>query len=69
MLIVFAKDVSDTNFVFSKYNNETGFENGGKYIHIASFFTLGYVCLIGLVMALFGITGFENGASLAEETV
>jgi len=43
-------------FVFTQWNNDTGIDNSG------------YVCLIGLLTALFSFSGYEAGAHMAEET-
>jgi amino acid transporter len=48
--------LSSTSFVFTHYQNETGFENTS------------YVILIGLLSSLFAFTGFEASAHMAEET-
>ncbi|CDW80760.1 amino acid transporter [Stylonychia lemnae] len=47
---------SSNKFVFTKFNNQTGFDN--TY----------YVSMLGLLMAMFGFSGYEGGATLAEET-
>jgi len=43
-------------FVFTQWNNDTGIDSTG------------YVCLIGLLTALFSFSGYEAGAHMAEET-
>lgn len=47
---------SSSEFVFTKFNNNTGSDN------------LAYVCIIGMLMASFSVSGYEGGAHLAEET-
>ncbi len=48
--------VSTHDFVWTKYNNQTGFES------------LTYVSIIGVLMSLYGMSGYESGATMAEET-
>jgi amino acid transporter len=49
-------NVSSHDFVWTTYNNQTGFDS-----------TL-YVCIIGVLMSMYGISGYEGGATMAEET-
>lgn len=42
--------------MLSEYHNATGFDS-----------TL-YVCLVGVLMSLYGLSGYEAGATMAEET-
>ena len=48
--------VSTHDFVWTQYNNQTGFES------------VAYVSLIGVLMSLYGMSGYESGATMAEET-
>lgn len=48
--------MSSHEFVWTKFNNETGFSSSI------------YVCMIGILMSMFGISGYESGATMAEET-
>ena len=55
-LFVSCEKVSSHEFVWTTYNNETGFNS-----------TL-YVCVIGVLMSMYGMSGYESGATMAEET-
>jgi len=61
IIVIVALSLAPTHqtgaFVFSHYNNDTGIASNG------------YVCLIGLLTALFSFSGYEAGAHMAEETV
>lgn len=54
--MIVAPEHSDSTFVWSEFYNKTGMPN------------VSYVCLIGLLMALFSFSGYEAGAHMAEET-
>ena len=58
VLVIFliSPRLSSSEFVFTKFNNDTGFENTA------------YVSILGLLMAMYGFSGYEGGAHLAEET-
>jgi len=55
-LLAFSRNVSTHEFVWTKFNNDTGFDS------------VVYVCMIGTLMPMFGISGYESGATMAEET-
>ncbi|CDW80970.1 uncharacterized amino-acid permease-like [Stylonychia lemnae] len=55
-IIICSSNVSSHEFVWTNYNNETGFES------------VIYVCMIGVLMSMYGMSGYESGATLAEET-
>lgn len=44
------------NFVFTHFNNETGWSNSG------------YVALIGILQAQFTLTGYDSSCHMSEET-
>lgn len=52
--------LSTSGFVFTEYNNGTGFSSDGSFIL--------YICLMGVLMSLYGLSGYESGATLSEET-
>lgn len=56
VLLFTSQTYSSTEFVFFEYSNQTGFSS------------MGYVALIGLLTISFSFSGYESGASLAEET-
>ena len=56
VIIAYTPKLSSNEFVFNTYHNETGFSN---------FY---YVSTIGLLMSMYGFSGYEGGASMAEET-
>jgi len=49
--------ISDNDFVFTTFNNDTGFAD--STVH---------VCLVGVLMSLYGLSGYESGATMSEET-
>ncbi|CDW85173.1 bidirectional amino acid transporter 1 [Stylonychia lemnae] len=49
--------LSSLEFAFTKFNNQTGFDN------------VYYVGMIGLLMPMYAYSGYEGGATLAEETL
>ncbi len=56
-VLAFASNkLSSHEFVWSDYNNATGFDS------------VLYVCIIGSLMSMYGISGYESGATMAEET-
>ena len=57
VIFVMAPSFSDSSFVFTDYNNETGFESGW------------YVCFIGLLFSTYSFIGYEAAGTCAEETV
>jgi amino acid transporter len=48
--------LSPVSFVYTEFNNETNINN--------SF----YVSLVGMLFVSFSMTGYESGATMAEET-
>ena len=56
IIIAVTPNVSSSAFVWTEFNNDTGFSS------------VTYVCIIGFLMPLYGISGYEGGATLAEET-
>jgi amino acid transporter len=60
MIVIISPKLSETSFVFTEYNNDTGF-SGGSWINI-------YVCCVGVLMSLYGISGYDSGAAMSEET-
>jgi amino acid transporter len=56
VLLMSCETYSSTEFVFFEFHNETGISS------------VGYVALIGLLTISFSFSGYESGASLAEET-
>ena len=56
VIFTFSPKLSQTEFVFTTYNNDTGFSSAL------------YVCTMGLLTSLYGFSGYEGGAHLAEET-
>lgn len=56
VILYFSKSLSSNKFVFTHYHNETGFES------------MPYVCTLGLLASLYGFSGYEGGATMAEET-
>eukprot|EP00347_Sterkiella_histriomuscorum_P006675 403351864 len=56
VIVLFSQSISSHEFVWTTYNNETGFNS------------VLYVCLIGVLMSSYGMSGYESGATLAEET-
>jgi amino acid transporter len=61
IIVMASPKLSDNEFVFTRYHNETGF-NG------ESGWNLSYICLMGVLMSLYGLSGYESGATLSEET-
>lgn len=59
LVVYISPSLSDSEFVFTRYNNDTGFEGSGS---------LYYICLMGVLMSLYGLSGYESGAALSEET-
>lgn len=59
LVVYVSPTLSDNEFVFAKYNNDTGFTGEG-YVY--------YICLMGVLMSLYGLSGYESGAALSEET-
>ena len=55
-ILSLAPKLNSINFVLTHYNNETGWTNPA------------YVCGIGLLSGLFGFSGYEASAHMAEET-
>lgn len=55
-LLVASPELSTSEFVWTRYNNQTGMPN------------VFYVCSLGLLMCLFSSSGYEGGAHMAEET-
>lgn len=55
-LLIASPSLSTSEFVWTRFNNET---------HIPS---TAYVSCIGLLMCLFSFAGYEGGAHMAEET-
>jgi choline transport protein len=47
---------SSSSFVFFEFNNQSGFESPV------------YTSMIGILTALYGFSGYDSGATLAEET-
>lgn len=56
LIFSFSRPLSSSEFVFARFNNDTGFENAG------------YVAVLGLLSSLYGFSGYEGGATMAEET-
>lgn len=56
-LMFFSLSLSTSEFVWTKYNNETKIESTP------------YVCIIGVLTSLYGFSGYEGGAHMAEETI
>ena len=58
MIVIFicAPKLSSNEFVFTKYNNQTGFENAL------------YISMLGLLASMYAFSGYEGGATMAEET-
>ena len=56
VILAVSPQLSTSEFVWSKFNNETNIDNRG------------YVWCIGLLMCLFSFSGYEGGAHMAEET-
>ncbi len=56
ILFVFSHQLSSPKFVFAHYTNETGFKSNT------------YVIMISILTSLYGFSGYEGGAHMAEET-
>ena len=56
VIFSFSPKLAKSQFVFTTYNNDTGFSSAM------------YVSTLGLLTALYGFSGYEGGAHLAEET-
>ena len=56
VIFAFSKPISSSDFVFTRFNNQSGFENQS------------YVAVIGLLSSLYAFSGYEAGATMAEET-
>ena len=59
LVVYISPSLSDNDFVFTRYNNDTGITGAGS---------LYYICLMGVLMSLYGLSGYESGAALSEET-
>ncbi len=55
-IYLISPSLSSTEFVATKYNNETGFNHDW------------YVLVIGLLASLYAFAGYEAAATMAEET-
>lgn len=55
-ILIASETKSTGDFVWQKWNNETGMDNKG------------YVCCIGLLMCLYSFSGYEGAAHMSEET-
>ena len=53
--------ISSHEFVWTTFHNETGFDDNKKANVL-------FICLIGVLMSSYGMSGYESGATLAEET-
>eukprot|EP00347_Sterkiella_histriomuscorum_P009672 403340314 len=56
VIFLVSPKLSSSEFVFTKFNNDTGFSN------------VYFVSVLGLLMSMYGFSGYEGGAHLAEET-
>ena len=56
VMAAMAPQVNTAEFVFTQWNNDTGFD------------ATGYVILLGLLYSLYSFSGYEAGAHLSEET-
>ena len=55
-IVAAAPERSSSTFVWQGYNNTTGMDNAG------------YVCIIGLLTTLYGMSGYEAASQMSEET-
>lgn len=62
MVIIVSPSLSDHSFVFFTYNNDTGFNDDNSST------TAVYITMVGVLMSLYGISGYEGGATMSEET-
>lgn len=60
-IVLLSPQLSDIDFVTTRYNNGTGFKDEDSW-------TVAYVCLMGVLMSLYGLSGYESGATMSEET-
>ncbi len=60
-VFIFSPKLSSVKFVFSDFNNATGFSSN-------NFFELFYICSIGLLTAGYSFAGYDAAANMAEET-
>jgi amino acid transporter len=61
IIVVASERLSPTSFVFTQYNNSTGFVDAP--------WTTVYILMIGgFLTSLYGLSGYESGATLSEET-
>ena len=60
VIVVVSPKLSEHEFVFTSYNNDTGLTGNWS--------TTTYVCMVGVLMSLYGLSGYESGATMAEET-
>jgi amino acid transporter len=56
VIFIYSPNLSSHDFVFTRFHNETGYTSTS------------YVSLLGLLMSLYGFSGYEGGATMAEET-
>ena len=61
VIVVASPKLSDSQFVFTRFENRTGFKADGV-------FNISYICIMGVLMSLYGLSGYESGATLSEET-
>lgn len=55
-ILAAAPERSSSEFVWFSYYNTTGMPN------------VGYVCLIGMLTSLYGMSGYESASQMSEET-
>lgn len=58
-MVLLSPKLSSNEFVYGAYINETGFPDPGSTT---------MVCMLGFIMPLFAMIGFECGGTMAEET-
>ena len=61
IIVLASPQLSDHDFVFTTYNNGTGFPDNGGW-------SITYISLVGVLMSLYGLSGYESGATMSEET-
>jgi amino acid transporter len=61
LIVIASPKLSESEFVFTRFENRTGFQADGL-------FNISYICMMGVLMSLYGLSGYESGATLSEET-
>jgi amino acid transporter len=63
IIVLASPELSSHDFVFTTYHNDTGFPKDNE-----SWVITAYICSVGVLMSLYGLSGYDSGATMSEET-